>query len=321
MTKMSNDMDKIFFNEIMREYDLIRIKNKKEADMKKKNLYERYPELDELEKKISEIGLSVAKLVLKKFDMKEIEKLKKESQILVEKYNFIFKKIGLSKNYFEVYDCKICHDTGFINNKKCDCLKKKLVEKYCNMSSLGKILEQENFANFNFKYYEGESLKLIKKAYKASLLFVKYFGVRFKNLFFYGDTGLGKTFLCNCIAKEILNMGKSVLYKTAPELFKMLDEIRFSNYEKNIEREKIIFDCDLLIIDDLGSEYQTRPLESDLFNTINLRLLNKKPVIISTNMNANELPEFYKQRIVSRIYGYYDMFEFVGEDIRIKKRM
>ena len=318
---MSNDMDKIFFNEILREYDLIRIKNKQEADMQKKKLYARYPELDELEKKISEIGLSIAKLVLKKFDVREIEKLKKESCILTEKYNFILKKIGLSKNYFEVYDCKICHDTGFVNNKKCDCLKKKLVEKYCSMSNLGKILEQENFANFDFKYYKGESLRRIKKAYKSSLSFVKYFGVKFKNLFFYGDTGLGKTFLCNCIAKEILNMGKSVLYKTAPELFKMLDEIRFSNYEKNIEREKIIFDCDLLIIDDLGSEYKTKPLESDLFNIINIRFLNKKPVIISTNVNANELPEFYTQRIISRIYGYYNIFEFTGEDIRMKKKM
>lgn len=321
MTKMSNDMDKIFFNEILREYDLIRIKNKKRADMKKKKLYIRYPELDELEKKINEIGLKISKLVLKKFDMKEIEKLKKENRILVEKYDFILKKIGLSKNDLEVYDCKICHDTGFVNNKKCDCLKKKLVEKYCNMSCLNKILEQENFANFNFKYYKGESLKLIKKAYKESLSFVKYFGVKFRNLFFYGDTGLGKTFLCNCIANEILNMEKSVLYKTAPELFKMLDEIRFNDYEKNIEQEKIIFDCDLLVIDDLGAEYKTKPLESDLFNIINMRLLNKKPVIISTNMNANELPEFYTQRIVSRIYGHYDMFEFVGEDIRIKKRM
>ena len=321
MTKMSNDMDKIFFNEILREYDLIRIKNKKRDDIKKKKLYIRYPELDELEKKINEIGLKISKLVLKKFDMKEIEKLKKENRILVEKYDFILKKIGLSKNDLEVYDCKICHDTGFVNNKKCDCLKKKLVEKYCNMSCLNKILEQENFANFNFKYYKGESLKLIKKAYKESLSFVKYFGVKFRNLFFYGDTGLGKTFLCNCIANEILNMEKSVLYKTAPELFKMLDEIRFNDYEKNLEREKIIFDCDLLVIDDLGAEYKTKPLESDLFNIINMRLLNKKPVIISTNMNANELPEFYTQRIVSRIYGHYDMFEFVGEDIRIKKRM
>ena len=318
---MSNDMNKIFFNEILREYDLIRIKNKKRADMKKKKLYIRYPELDELEKKINEIGLKIAKLVLKKFDMREIERLKKENRILVEKYDFILKKIGLSKNDFEVYDCKICHDTGFVNNKKCDCLKKKLVAKYCNMSCLDKILEQENFANFNFKYYKGESLKLIKKAYKESLSFVKYFGVKFRNLFFYGDTGLGKTFLCNCIANEILNMEKSVLYKTAPELFKMLDEIRFNDYEKNIEQEKIIFDCDLLVIDDLGAEYKTKPLESDLFNIINMRLLNKKPVIISTNMNANELPEFYTQRIVSRIYGHYDMFEFVGEDIRIKKRM
>ncbi len=318
---MSNDMDKIFFNEILREYNLIKIKNKKKDNMKKKKLYTRYPEFDELEKKVSEIGLNIAKLVLKKFDMGEIERLKKESQILVEKYNFLLKKIGLSKSYFEVYDCKICHDTGFIDNKKCGCLKKKLVEKYCNMSSLNRILEQENFANFNFKYYKGESLRLIKKAYKSSLSFVKYFGVKFKNLLFYGDTGLGKTFLCNCIANEILNMGKSVLYKTAPELFKMLDEIRFSNYEKNIEQEKIIFDCDLLIIDDLGSEYKTMPLESDLFNIINMRLLNKKPVIISTNVNANELPEFYTQRIISRIYGYYNMFEFVGEDIRMKKKM
>ena len=321
IAKMDSNSDKKFLDEIMREYDLIKAKNKRKLEERKRKLYEEHVDLKIIKEKMDALEIKIAKLVLCQNDSALILKLKKESLELSQKYSDALKKLGLTKNYFEIYDCVLCHDTGFINGKRCDCFKRKLAEKYCNLSNLNRIFEYENFDKFDFRYYEGNSYELIKEVYKASLRFVKNFGAEFKNLFFCGDTGLGKTFLCNCIAKEILNKGKSVLYNTAPELFKILEDIRFDNGEKNIEQEKMIFDCDLLIIDDLGAEFMTAPTHSDLFNIINLRILNQKPVIISSNIKAEELPSFYTQRIVSRIYGYYDIFEFEGQDIRIKKRM
>ena len=321
IVKINNSLDKKFLDEIMREYDFIRARNKRKLEERKKKLYKEHDDLRIIKEKMNELEIKIARLVLYENNSELILKLKNESFELSQKHDNVLKKLCLPKNYFEIYDCVLCHDTGFIGSKRCDCFKRKLAERYCELSNLNSIFEHENFDKFDFKYYEGNSYELIKEVYKASLRFVKNFGVEFKNLFFCGDTGLGKTFLCNCIAKEILNKGKTVLYNTAPELFKMLEEIRFNSDEKSVEREKMIFGCDLLIIDDLGAEFMTDPTHSDLFNIINLRILNKKPVIISSNIKAEELPSFYTQRIVSRIYGYYDIFEFEGQDIRIKKRM
>lgn len=322
---MDDGIKRRLFDEILREYDFIRQKNKKEVDKRKNDLYEKNHELKDLERKINELDIEIARMVLN-INGKEnvILELKEKKRDLIEKYKSVLKNLGVDKNYFEVYDCKICRDTGFVDNKKCDCFKKKLAKRYCDISGLEEIFEKENFETFDFSFYKNmgeESFNLIKNVYKASLNFVEGFGVKFNNLLFCGDTGLGKTFLCNCIAKEILAKGKMIVYKTAPELFSILEEIRFNSCEENKEKEKMIFGCDLLIIDDLGSEFKTKPTHSDLFNIINMRLVKRKPVIISSNLKSDALQDFYTKRIASRIYGNYNIYEFVGEDIRIKKRL
>ena len=154
--------------------------------------------------------------------------------------------------------------------------------------------------------------------------FVENFESKKENLLFYGNTGLGKTFLCSAIAKEIAHKGHTVMYNTASRLFKALEKERFAKKEDNEFNQMSISDdilgVDLLIIDDLGTEFGTIVTSSELFDIINIRLIEHKPVIISTNLTPDRLQDQYSDRIASRIVGEYKCLKFFGDDIRIIKR-
>lgn len=237
-----------------------------------------------------------------------------------------------------IYECPLCKDTGFIissNNKSilCNCIKQKLFDINFNKSNIGN-LEKENFENFNLDLYSDEinfEKYHAKVSPKQNILNIKDIVLKFikefdnpdeKNLLFTGNTGLGKTFLSNCIAKELLDNGKTVLYQTAPIMIDSIIDYRFGKSDSN-EIYNNIINVDLLIIDDLGAE-ALNPLKiSELFNIINARLLcsnnHVTKTIISTNLNMNNLLDTYSERIFSRLASYYNVCRFFGEDIRILK--
>ncbi len=239
---------------------------------------------------------------------------------------------GFSKTYFdEIFECIKCKDTGFINNEKCDCFKQKLINKAYSMSNIAEIIKSENFSKFSLEYYSKETdLKNDMSAYdnmklilRICTLFLEEFDEKFKNLVFYGESGLGKTFLCRCIAKELLDRGKTVLYVTAFDLFSLFEKEKFNKNIEDVNTEilSLTKNADLLIIDDLGTEFITALSASELFDIINSRLLNKKSTIISTNLSPDKLLVHYSGRIVSRLYGEYSMIKFFGDDIRIMKKL
>ena len=165
------------------------------------------------------------------------------------------------------------------------------------------------------------SLANIKNAYCIAQEFVTSFADEFRNLFLYGDTGVGKTFLSNCIAKELIDRSFSVIYLTSFELF---DTLAKSKFEKEKAAESMcehIFDCDLLIIDDLGTELANSFTISQLFLCLNERLLRRKSTIISTNLSLESLVDIYSERTFSRITSNYTMLKLTGDDIRIKKKL
>ena len=139
-----------------------------------------------------------------------------------------------------------------------------------------------------------------------------------KNLLFTGNTGLGKTFMCNCIAKSLLDKGHLVIYQTAFKMFEIIEEYKFHNINNSISKENYnnLFECDLLIIDDLGTELTNTFTVSELFMILNTRLLNKKKTIISTNFSLSKLAETYTERISSRIFDKFTLVKFVGKDLR-----
>ena len=255
---------------------------------------------------------------------------------LNREYDKILDKIGISRKDFEPkYECLKCKDTGYVENKMCNCFNQELINESFKQSNLNKI-KDENFSTFDFGYYstirDKEKYGIDKSPFE-NIDAIKNLSLRFshnlddvsqKNLLFTGSTGLGKTFLANCIAAEAIKQGKSVIYQTAPILLDKMVDYKFKFNKTDDEREEYekIFNVDLLIIDDLGTEATNSAKFSELFNILNTRLLKNKKILISTNLKPQEIKKEYEERIFSRFVGDFIVCRFVGDDIRlIKKKM
>ena len=216
----------------------------------------------------------------------------------------------------------------------CNCLKQKIFNTYYNKSNIGN-LQKENFSKFNLNIFSSEANPEVYKSKispRENMDIIKQKAVNFienlddpdeKNLLFTGNTGLGKTFLTNCIANEFLSQGKTVLYQTAPVMFEEIIDAKFGKANSKFDLMSNILTSDLLIIDDLGTEHTTELYITELFTIINTRLLNQNnkitKTIISTNLRPDEIEKIYTTRISSRIAGYYRILRFFGEDLRFKK--
>lgn len=321
------------YKEIIREYDAIQNKTAYDLRLRQKKVYTACPEIKQIDLEVSQTGIKIARLVLSHpeqssdfiINLKErLTELKAKKKNLLESHGFP------ADTLLPHYQCEKCKDTGYLDAEQCVCFQQKLVDKIYSQSNLKEIIKKENFDFFDFRFYsdqenpkEGTSpLKNIREIYNTCTRFVQNFNKVFANLLLYGNTGLGKTFLCNCIAKDLMDNGKTVLYMTAAQLFKLIEDSRFHRTEEEFHPDYMedILSVDLFIIDDLGTEFSTILSSSELFHIINTRLLEKKPVILSTNLSPAKLMEQYSDRIVSRIMGNYQTLKFFGDDIRIKKK-
>ncbi len=317
------------YDEIMRGYQSRQLQNRRLTSERMEEVYAKVPELKTINEAIASVSVEAAR---KKLDddsisynllMKRLGDLKKEKAALIQ-------SLGYDADYFEpVYTCKDCKDTGYIDGKKCHCFKQEVINVVYSQSNIKNILARENFDSFSYKYYSDEdinpstklsSLETAKKAVEKCKHFIQDFDNKPKNLIFFGDTGVGKTFLSNCVAKELLENGHSVIYFTAFQLFDILSKGVFDRDADAIAAHQNIFDCDLLIIDDLGTELPNAFTSSQLFLCINERILRQKSTIISTNLNIDDMIDRYTERTVSRISSNYDVIMLFGEDIRIQKR-
>lgn len=324
--------------ELLKDYEKKHAKALNDLETRKQLLYNRCPELLNIENELHTLGISTAKCILTNNNSSHLDKLKQEIEILNNKQKNVLKKLNIDETYLKPnYECSICNDTGYITNNyqtvMCSCLKQKLLNIEYNKSNIYN-LDKENFDNFNFNIYSDEinkekynsnispreNIKIIKK---LSEEFINNFdNPDSKNLLFTGNTGLGKTFLSSCIANELLKRGKTVLYQTAPIMLDSIIDYRFG--KKNTQNIcDHIYSANLLIIDDLGTETTNSMKSTELFNIINTRLLNdannNTKTIISTNLNMKNLYDTYDERIVSRFVGHYNICRFFGEDIRFKK--
>lgn len=324
----------LIYKEILRDYEKDRDASKRILEKRKEEVYSKIPRIKEIDKELSMTGVSITKNILSSSDSSDkkllIDNLKKKNNILLDEKRKLMTDYGFPNDYFEdIYKCRMCSDTGYIKSNKCICFNQRIIEKAYDMSNIKASLKYENFDNFNLNYYSGKvdskegtsPLENIKVVWTNCLNFVRDFDIKHKSILFYGNPGLGKTFLCNCIAKDLLDRGKTVLYVTAFQLFKMVENEKFKKDEFESESGflDLIYDADLLIIDDLGTEFSTIVSNSELFNIINLRLNSERSTIISTNLNPKDLMNQYSERVASRIFGEYDTFHLFGDDIRILK--
>jgi len=230
---------------------------------------------------------------------------------------------GLPENYLEpVYDCPDCNDSGYQGNAKCHCFKEREITLLYEQSGIHEMLESENFSSLSFEYYQGEDLQRFQNAVTTCRNFINNFNSDYHNLFFYGTVGTGKSFLSGCIAKDLIESGHSVIYFSASGLFDTLSKAKFDyrNTEDLRKAYEDLFQCDLLIIDDLGTEYTNSFINSQLFSLINERHLAKKAVIISTNLSLEDFRNRYSDRIFSRITSHYEICKITGPDIRMYKK-
>jgi DNA replication protein DnaC len=316
--------------DILNEYQADRLEAERKKGAIMAEIRRKIPRISEIDNLLTLTPMKISKVILSG-NIAAIKDVEAENKALMAERNELIKKAGYKDNYLDnIYKCPACKDTGYINGAKCACFKQKLVSRYYSMSSLGPVLSKENFDTFDFRYFSDERdpnggmspRERIQAIYQISIEFVREFDKSPKNLFFYGPAGRGKTFMCNCIAKDILDMGKSVLYSSAVKLIKTIEDARFNreNMENPDEQINFFYTVDLLIIDDLGTEYLTTPTMSAFFDILNSRILEGRPTIISSNLGPKDIETQYSDRIVSRLQGEYIFCKFQGEDLRILKK-
>jgi len=327
---------KSIYKDVIKSYEASRNHAEALLEERRAALYRRFPRVAEIDMRLSEVGLSLAKLALAQ-DSHGLETARAKAEALKQEKAAILAAGGVSEDYLIArYSCATCNDAGYkpaepgIIPERCGCLRQKLVEAYYSLSNIKGILGEENFDTFDARCFspnivEAEGLSPLtnmQAIYRVATDFVQDFSTKFDNLLLYGRTGLGKTFICHCIAKDLIDAGHTVLYLTAPRLFKIVEDYRFNRESMTQPDEMLeaVADVDLLILDDLGAEFVTVITSSALFDIINQRLLAKKPMVISSNLSPQELERHYSERIVSRFTGYYRMIKFFGEDIRVKKK-
>jgi len=323
-------MIKGYAKEMEEIYSKIRENESNELKKRKEEISSKLPEVISIDNKIGRlfIELSVSMFKDLKVDRNTyIKSLKDKITDLRIKKSEILSSHGYPIDYLNIkYRCPKCKDTGYIGTEKCSCYKKYLVRLYYTNSDLKPILSENNFDNFNINFYSTRKTqneiesprKNIEKVFTRALNFVTNFDASKENLLFYGNSGTGKTFLCQCIAKDLLDKGHLVIYKTSDDLLGILKKIRFEN---NAELEDLIINCDLLIIDDLGTEQINDFSKTEVFNLINKKLLAGKKMVISSNHTLEGLSRIYSERITSRLFGDFTLCKFYGDDIRVKKNL
>lgn len=307
------------FQAIEREYEQIRRSTRYEMDDRLSKVREEIPGYSDLEKEIISLSVKQGKKAilgdtnaLSELHL-ALDKLRNQKAYLLSKYQF-------PANYLDpIYQCPLCKDTGYIEQEKCTCLKQKITALLYSQYSIRESLKTENFSSLSYDYYKGEDLARFQSTVADCKKFIKNFNSDYRNLFFYGTVGTGKSFLSGCIAKELIEQGNFVLYFSAANFFDRLADQVFHRQNQDSFLEDITT-CDLLIIDDLGTEVTTQFVSSAFFSNINERHLNKKSTIISTNFSLQEIRDRYSDRLFSRITGNYDLYKISGPDIRILKK-
>lgn len=321
--------DEKIINKIMNEYDNLRVVAA--ADRKKRinEVYEKFPRIKEIDKEIFKRGTENMNNIFRNPKRKDEfnADFKKNLQRLTDEKNQILKENNISPDFDkEIFNCKICSDTGYDENGvKCQCFKQKLINEAYSMSNMEEIIAKQNFETFSFDYYSKQPYENgispyenMTKIYNNCKKFCQNFDEVTKGLVFYGSTGLGKTFLSSAIAKELMDNGKIVVYARATKMFSMYEDYKFG---RNSDRSVIdnIYNADLLIIDDLGTEPINNNNLSFLFDVINERTAKNKKIIINTNLQISEITKTYSMRFTSRLYEHFMLYKFFGEDIRIQK--
>lgn len=316
---------------IMRQYENTRLKNHDIQMARYEEVYSRLPEYRSLDESTSALSVQYGKRLLAG-DGHALESLKEELEILRSSKKNLLVSAGFPENYLDpVYDCPDCKDTGYIGNRKCHCFRRQIIQLLYEQANMKEFPTDATFDNFSLDFYSPSiydkktgrnARQTMEETLRICKRFIEQFDDTFENLFFYGNVGVGKTFLSTCIACEMIEREYSVLYFSAPHLFTALSQPTIDRKDTDARNlSSFIYSCDLLIIDDLGTEYTNAFIASQFFTCINERLLHRKSTIISTNLSLESVADLYTERSFSRIMSSYTLLKIFGDDIRLKKKL
>ena len=275
------------YNAIMRIYNQRQFQDKYEQDQRREEVYQKVPQIRQIEDEISSQAVRCARKLLDG-DANAKEELKQHIEDLREQKEVLLSAFGFPADYMEIhYACPECQDTGYVDGRKCRCFKKEEIRLLYSQSNIEEVLLRENFDSFSYEYYDDRVVipeiqmtvaDYMRQVHTWCKEYVENFEKKGGNLIFTGSTGVGKTFLTNCIAKALIDQYQSVIYLSSNDLFDVFSKNKF-HYDTEEEMKDMyqyILDCDLLIIDDLGTELNNTFVSSQLFYCINERLLRKK---------------------------------------------
>ncbi len=311
------------YKKIAAQYKDKNLRAKEAAEARREELHRKLPQVAEIDRALSATGLRIMREALKGkegLDVR-IRKLEEGNNLLLEARREILRANGYPEDYSSVhYECEECQDIGFVNGKMCKCMRRALTLAGYESSGVLKLIEKQNFDTFDLNYYKGAERRNMEQILEIS----KDYALNFRddtmrNLLFMGDTGLGKTHLSSAIAKVVVDRGFDVVYESAQKIFSDFEAEKFGRVPQGENRTERYLACDLLIMDDLGTEMQSAFTVSCLYYLINTRLINEKSMVISTNIDKEEFSRQYTDRITSRLLGEFTVCVFAGTDIRSQK--
>lgn len=305
---------------IKAEYDGKYLRAAEQAQFRRAEVHARVQGVREIDAKLAMSGIQVFNASVSG-DNALVEQIKADNLELQKRRSELLVAAGYPINYTEIrYECAECGDTGVVDYRMCKCLRDKLVLAGLEGSGMYELIKTQSFENFDLAYYTGEALQRMKAILDITKNYAEKFDAESgESIIMMGNTGLGKTHLTSAIGKVIIEKGNDVYYSTAVDMLADFESERFSNNKSEGDSTEKYFSCDLLIIDDLGTEVINQFTASCLYSVINSRLIRKKATIINTNLSREDMRKKYTDRVASRVFGEYTVLPFLGTDIREKK--
>ncbi len=319
------------YDELMRSYD-----NQIALDYEIRNAHiqeveGKIPRILEIRKEIADVGYQAAMDKLSgSYSEANAQALSHKLKALDQERTKLLVQAGYPADYMDLqYKCPDCKDTGFIGNQRCHCFKQATINIVYQQSHITESIKKDSFDNFFLDYYSAEidpainksPLQSAEQALKTMTELAKDYKNNKKNIYLYGPTGTGKTLLANCLTRALLDQGISVIYLTAFNLFDIASKKTFDHDLDANEDYDALFDCEVLIIDDLGSEQTNKFHRSLVFQLVNERIVRNRSTIITSNLSIGDIKDLYGERVFSRITSNYALIKLFGDDIRLTKTL
>ncbi len=304
-----------------------RTEAERQCAIRREEIHLALPEVAQLEQEISHVGLKVSRMVLGAGEKAPalIQQLKEHNLRTQQRIASLLVQNGYPQDsLFPQYQCPACDDTGFNGPYRCACFNQLLTQIALEKLNESSSMSLRGFDDFSLSYYSDEIIPgmgvdaryLMGEVYSQCRKYAESFSLESPSLLFTGSTGLGKTHLSLAIAREAIQKGFGTLYVTAQNLLSEIEKEHFQRERTQTDTMGLASSCDLLVLDDLGAEFQSPFTQTMVYNLLNARILKKRPFIINTNLNLNEIEQRYTQRVVSRLLGACKVLRFYGKDIR-----